>query len=233
MYYSGLDGEYRTEWDPMTTKVEVIEALANGSDAMYWAFKMPWPLSNRDYVYTRRGAICGSKYCLVSRHAEHAQYPADAGGFVRVYPMCSQMVCEAYDEGNGVHGTRFGSLYWDDLRGKIPARLVNWFASSQVPKLIELQAENSKNYPVARVAVMKSQERNNVLPERGSVAPKTKQKKKTKTKSVQEIHREHHEQHNNDGSHHPHYHHHNHKNVLIHRRVIRRKLKEKTIKNGS
>ena len=108
---------------------------------------MPWPLSNRDYLYARRGLVIDETFLLISRDvAEHPDAP-DAKGAVRVEPCRQHMAMRDVD---GQH-TRFALQYADDLKGSIPKWLISKAASKIIPSMIDQTHERSQKYPDDRL----------------------------------------------------------------------------------
>lgn len=97
--------------------------------------KLPWPLSNREYVMTREVYESeATKSLCVASHDTSAldkTYHRDANGTTRVVELES-LVYLRYEPSFG--GTRLTSVYFEDSGGSIPAWLVNFIATSVVPK---------------------------------------------------------------------------------------------------
>ena len=73
---------------------------------------MPWPLSNRDYLYARRGVKIDETFLLISRDVPHHPDAPEQKGVVRCEPCRQHMALREVD---GKH-TEFALQYADDLK---------------------------------------------------------------------------------------------------------------------
>jgi hypothetical protein len=149
LFLATLDHEYRKTWDETVAQCEVIDSHRPGdehspTDLIYWVTKCPFPLSNRDFVYCRRGVVVGDDFYVVSRHAEHSSKPVKSSP-VRVTPMTMAMVMRGVGS-----DTRFAILYSDDFGGSIPTAILNMAASKVIPSGIEQTYAKAKLYPADR-----------------------------------------------------------------------------------
>ena len=56
-----MDNEHRLTWDQYALQISTLDVSADNVELYYWACKLPWPLTNRDYVCFRKGKIDKSK----------------------------------------------------------------------------------------------------------------------------------------------------------------------------
>eukprot|EP01119_Soliformovum_irregulare_P024628 TRINITY_DN8870_c0_g1_i1.p1 TRINITY_DN8870_c0_g1~~TRINITY_DN8870_c0_g1_i1.p1 ORF type:complete len:212 (-),score=45.30 TRINITY_DN8870_c0_g1_i1:14-649(-) len=142
MFDSGMDTQYRTEWDNNTIKVEEIDKTDRGT-CVYWQCKFPFPLSNRDYVYWRKTREEPEKniFMMYSQSGPHEKMP-EAKGFVRVDNYKSRMIVRQKDE----NSTEYALIYADDLKGSIPKWAVNWAVSTALPDFIKKLYTATKGY---------------------------------------------------------------------------------------
>jgi len=96
---------------------------------------LPWPISNREYIINRLVHEDPESKVLILKSQEtdavDREWPRNNGSTVRVQTFDSY-VRLAYEP--SCAGTRLTSWYFEDSGGSIPAWLVNYIATSVVPK---------------------------------------------------------------------------------------------------
>ncbi|XP_053157909.1 phosphatidylcholine transfer protein isoform X2 [Hemicordylus capensis] len=101
-----MDLQYRTKWDRYCK--ELNEKTCDGRTAIYWQAKFPFPLANRDYVFTRELRVIevdGRKiYVVLSKSVATSKFP-EKPGIIRVknYKQCVAI------ESDGKKGSRDSS----------------------------------------------------------------------------------------------------------------------------
>ena len=92
-------------------------------DFVYWACKFPWPLTNRDYVYSRKIVTVdeGKEMVFINKACAHPAKP-EKSGFVRVDTYIGHY--RVIQDGDKC---LIRIKHEDDLKGSIPTTIVNWF----------------------------------------------------------------------------------------------------------
>jgi len=140
-----LDTKYRKDWDQYALEVDVIDTI-DASDCIYWACKFPWPLSNRDYLFYRKGALDNESgiYMTISKAGPHSKKP-EFSNFVRV-DTYQAMMCFRQAEKK----TEFRLIQYDDMKGSIPKAIVNWAISSGLPEYLKKIHQACLKYPAGK-----------------------------------------------------------------------------------
>lgn len=119
----------RQQWDSYSGKMKVVDKDdVSNSEVLYWEVKFPFPLSNRDYVFTRRCVILPHSIITLSRATQHPSVPPSQG-CVRVDTFNSVMVVTA-DTSVDKDGFCFELIYVDDPKCNLPSSLSNWASTS-------------------------------------------------------------------------------------------------------
>jgi len=144
---SFLDNEYRLYWDKYITEIIDVEKHETGPDVVYMNVDFPWPLGDRDYVYTREKRTIvdqnGKEYSVIIMHSVAQNKIPERQGRIRIYDYHQSMSLTKYKE----HGTKVFIHYSDNPRGSIPKWLVNWAAKSGVPEFLDSLEEACRKYP--------------------------------------------------------------------------------------
>ena len=130
---------FRKSWDDYC-----IEFANLQDDIYYYLVKYPWPLSNREYVYQaqQRTMKDGSIVFLGSSFPDHASLQPEKKGVVRIVDYQQRLVLR--DGPDGLCDVV--SFYSDDPRGNIPSAVVNWAASTGVPKFFDKMEQACGKY---------------------------------------------------------------------------------------
>ncbi|XP_076792151.1 phosphatidylcholine transfer protein isoform X1 [Arvicanthis niloticus] len=124
-----MDLDYRKKWDPYVK--ELYEKACDGQMVAYWEVKYPFPLSNRDYVYTRQRRdldVDGRKiYVVLAQSISVPQFP-EKSGVIRVKQYKQSLAIES----DGKKGSRVFMYYFDNPGGQIPSWLINWAAKDAI-----------------------------------------------------------------------------------------------------
>jgi START domain len=144
-----IDLDYRLKWDEHTAKIEVLDG-DESERAVYWQIKYPWPMSNRDYVFTGRSkkvTLDDGREAFANEKlaSEHEKYPAEKTKHVRVTTYRSKLCCcpSKQVDGNGVD---YAMLYFDDPQGSIPSWLIKWAVNKAVPQFFANIVRVCKDY---------------------------------------------------------------------------------------
>ncbi|KDO31719.1 hypothetical protein SPRG_03637 [Saprolegnia parasitica CBS 223.65] len=117
------DIPYRKTWDASVKQAYVVDQSPRDCmlDVVYWCIKMPWPFSNRDYVYHRRVAYLENAFVLVAHAGLHKDAP-EVNHTIRVEAFASRIVIRS----SGVNGCDVYVEYCDESNYSVPNTLINW-----------------------------------------------------------------------------------------------------------
>lgn len=139
-----MDLDYRKTWDQHVKELYIKEC--DGQMVAYWEVKYPFPLSNRDYVYTRQRRdldVDGRKiYVILAQSVSVPQFP-EKSGVIRVKQYKQSLAIES----NSKKGSRVFMYYFDNPGGQIPSWLINWAAKNGVPNFLKDMVKACQNYP--------------------------------------------------------------------------------------
>nr|XP_020641866.1 phosphatidylcholine transfer protein [Pogona vitticeps] len=128
------DLNYRPKWDQFVR--DICEKTHDGRPAIYWEVKFPFPLTNRDYVFTRERRdmeVDGRKiYVILAKSVQTNKFP-EKSGIVRVKAYRQGVAFES----DGKKGSKVFMTYFDDPGGKLPSWLVNWATKTGVPNFLK------------------------------------------------------------------------------------------------
>lgn len=142
-----MDNEYRLYWDKYITEIFDVEKHDVGPNVVYFNVDFPWPLGDRDYVYTREVRKIvgddGNEYIVIIMHSVDQKKVPEKKGRIRIYDYHQSMSLTNYKD----HGTKVFIHYSDNPRGSIPKFLVNWAAKTGVPEFLDALEEACRGYP--------------------------------------------------------------------------------------
>jgi len=127
-----MDLEYRKNWDEYVNELYEFE---EGMHCIYWNVNYPWPMSNRDYIYTRalrELEINNIPTVVVLAESNLSTKTPERSGVVRVKDYHQSLVIQ----GDGMVGTKAFMHYFDNPGGLIPSWLINWGAKTGVPTFL-------------------------------------------------------------------------------------------------
>ncbi|ELP88872.1 phosphatidylcholine transfer protein, putative [Entamoeba invadens IP1] len=127
------DPEYRTSWDDSMKQQELIEQLDENNEIGYYSVKMPFTISNRDWVNMRSWWFDEEKgiYIIINHSVEHPKKPVQKG-FVRAKSLKTGYMVEKTPE-----GTKLSFFSWNCWNGHIPALFVNKATKTMMPSVVE------------------------------------------------------------------------------------------------
>lgn len=139
-----MDARYRKTWDTLLNHISVVDHKQDG-DIMYAASNLPWPLSNRDYVYHRRVKFFPEQHAFVviCQAAHHASAP-ECNGFVRVETYALRMCIRASSGSNDA--CDFHAEYEDDTNFSIPNYGVTFLLHTMLPSFMNNLRAACANY---------------------------------------------------------------------------------------
>jgi len=139
-----MDIDYRKSWDTYVKDLEILNV--DGEELIYWQVNFPWPMSNRDYVYTRSFKeldVNGEKVWIVCATGKsNTDKVAERSGVVRVSDYTSYSVMKS----DGKGGSKAYQLYFDNPGGSIPTWLINWGAKTGVPQFLTTMQKACRGY---------------------------------------------------------------------------------------
>lgn len=139
-----MDIRYRKSWDNNVDDVHVVEHQ-HVSDVMYFALTLPWPLSNRDYVYRRRVKFYPTQnaFVVLYQGAHHADAPVN-NTRVRVETcrlrLCIRNVSSSHDSCD------FHFEYEDDTNFSLPNYVINMLLYTMIPSWMTKLQKACKGY---------------------------------------------------------------------------------------
>lgn len=138
-----MDNIYRTEWVDRLEKSEILERVSPEEYIVYQIFKLPWPLSKRDFVY--RGKLTVDKednsVLVVMSSVDHPEAPETVG--IRAELISSRYRIRRL----GKFMTGFEVEIHSDPRGLIPSFVVNLVQKSWPYKtLMSVKRQVEKPY---------------------------------------------------------------------------------------
>lgn len=129
-----MDLEYRKIWDEFVKEIYEFEEDEQ-EKSIYWNVNYPWPMSNRDYVYTRalrELEINSIPTVVVLAESNLSTNTPEKSGVVRVKEYHQSLIIQ----GDGMVGTKAFMHYFDNPGGMIPTWLINWVAKTGVPSFL-------------------------------------------------------------------------------------------------
>eukprot|EP00697_Spironema_sp_BW2_P005051 gnl/Spiro4/16821_TR9054_c0_g1_i1.p2 gnl/Spiro4/16821_TR9054_c0_g1~~gnl/Spiro4/16821_TR9054_c0_g1_i1.p2 ORF type:complete len:236 (+),score=70.58 gnl/Spiro4/16821_TR9054_c0_g1_i1:71-709(+) len=135
-----LQLEDRKAWDEHCLDCRQVDFI-DGSQVVYWVVKFPWPMSDREYTFSRRAGIVDGAHCVVSRAMTHPGAPPN-GRYTHVDPFFS--ACGFRDLPNG--DCEYSLHYYDDIKTVLPSALIKWITKKAIPKMVQVMADNSERY---------------------------------------------------------------------------------------
>ncbi|XP_078376077.1 phosphatidylcholine transfer protein-like [Oculina patagonica] len=128
-----MDLEYRKKWDEYVK--DLYEFDDEGIPSIYWNVNYPWPMSNRDYIYTRalrKLEINSVPTIIVLAKSNTLTKTPEKTGVIRVKEYHQSLIIQT----DGNVGTKAFMHYFDNPGGLIPSWLINWAAKTGVPSFM-------------------------------------------------------------------------------------------------
>jgi len=136
------DPEYRSTWDENIMEGFLIERLDENNDVGYYSAKVPFGLSNRDFVNRRSWRVKGNKQYIIMNHSVVHPAQPERKGFVRAWSYRAGYLIQSREEG----GCTLTFVAHIDPRGWIPHYVVNKIATLIAPNIVEKLAKATKGY---------------------------------------------------------------------------------------
>lgn len=144
-----MDVHYRAKWDRNIK--EVCEKTIDGRTAIYWEARFPFPLTNRDYVFTRERRdleVDGRKiYVIMAKSVITSKFP-EKPGLIRVNNYKQNVAIES----DGSNGSKIYMHYCENPGGKVPTWAVNWATKTGVPNFVKDMQKACLSYQKKRSA---------------------------------------------------------------------------------
>jgi len=132
LYDTLHDPDYRKVWDDKMIEGFLIEQINSTNDVGYYSVKMPFPLSNRDFVNERSWRVKENKeYVIMNHSVVHSKEP-ERKGFVRANSIKTGYLIRPNAEG----GCTITYQTQTDPRGSIPTWLVNQVTKNFAPNIV-------------------------------------------------------------------------------------------------
>eukprot|EP01065_Artemidia_motanka_P006461 TRINITY_DN1317_c0_g1_i1.p1 TRINITY_DN1317_c0_g1~~TRINITY_DN1317_c0_g1_i1.p1 ORF type:complete len:843 (+),score=178.47 TRINITY_DN1317_c0_g1_i1:71-2599(+) len=143
LYDTIHDCVYRWEWDANMSEGYNVCNLDLWNDVGYYGAKSPSSfVTPRDFCNQRAWRnVDGREFIVMNRSQPHQDCP-ERKGCVRARSICSGYLIRPHGES----GCSLTYLAQSDLKGSIPARLINSLITGQVPKTIAMMAKVGFGY---------------------------------------------------------------------------------------
>jgi len=130
-FYRDID-HWKT-WDENVEDCGVLDVKNEYTSTLYWAVKFPFPLSSRDYVYTRFAKYYESHkmWVITCKTCEHPSKPPTSKR-VRVIKYKMLQALRATPEG---HCQTFLETF-DDPQLSLPSWVISWVTKTAIPKFM-------------------------------------------------------------------------------------------------
>mgnify|MGYP001224500150 CR=1 FL=1 len=116
---SNNNADFRKQWVNRLETTKVLEEKSKYERVTYGAFDLPWPISNRDYVYHVKASKKGENVYIAIKSTTHSDAPSTVG--VRAHLNNSNYVLEPLGENK----TKVTVEIHTDPKGLLPSWLVN------------------------------------------------------------------------------------------------------------
>eukprot|EP01059_Diplonema_ambulator_P004194 TRINITY_DN1389_c0_g1_i4.p1 TRINITY_DN1389_c0_g1~~TRINITY_DN1389_c0_g1_i4.p1 ORF type:complete len:231 (+),score=66.73 TRINITY_DN1389_c0_g1_i4:124-816(+) len=141
------DLKYRRLWDNYCEELKVIEEYDGERDAaIYWRVAFPMPFTNRDYVFYREHRVQKGVFMTVAKASPHKAKPPTRD--VRVEDFTNDTLLMHSD--TGPDWCKYVSIYYDDPKANIPAKVLNWVTCTAIPSYLENLFTACDKYDVDR-----------------------------------------------------------------------------------
>lgn len=143
LFNSLFDARYRKEWDSNNVKqLSVVERRTDG-DVMYFSQKLPWPFTDRDYVFHRSAKFFPKQhsFVVVCQSMHHNSAP-QCSGQVRVETYALRMRIRS----TGTSSCDLYVEYEDDTNFSIPNYVINLLLATNVPSFMNDVRAACENY---------------------------------------------------------------------------------------
>ncbi|KAL7713853.1 START domain-containing protein 10 [Entamoeba marina] len=137
------DPEFRTEWDSSMKSQHLTEQLDENNEIGYYSVKMPFTITNRDWVNMRSWWYNSDKtlYIIMNHSISHPKEPEDKK-FVRAKSLKTGYIIEKTNE-----GTTLSFFSWNSWNGWIPNWVVNKATKSMITSIIGDLKKACAKYP--------------------------------------------------------------------------------------
>ncbi|XP_063687625.1 phosphatidylcholine transfer protein-like [Bolinopsis microptera] len=132
------DLEYRKKWDAYCADLHVISETSVLQN-IYWRVAYPWPMSHRDYVFSRKSKIFEAtenspkRWCIIGK-GDPSSCHEEVKGVIRVKDYEQTLALQPSKNGLG---TKVFLYYFDNPGGALPTWVVNWAAKTGVPQFMK------------------------------------------------------------------------------------------------
>ncbi|KAF0684060.1 Aste57867_23981 [Aphanomyces stellatus] len=139
------DLKYRKEWDTTFVKqayvVDHPPSEADDVDVVYWCTKLPWPFSNRDYVFFRRTTLVKDTFVVLSEAGAHKDAPAFQST-QRIEVFRAHLLIRA----SGTNSCELFLAYSDESNYAVPNAVINYALSTSLPSYLNDLRTACANY---------------------------------------------------------------------------------------
>eukprot|EP01100_Stratorugosa_tubuloviscum_P002155 TRINITY_DN1490_c2_g1_i1.p1 TRINITY_DN1490_c2_g1~~TRINITY_DN1490_c2_g1_i1.p1 ORF type:complete len:217 (+),score=76.04 TRINITY_DN1490_c2_g1_i1:83-733(+) len=137
LYRVFTDCSLRKQWDEYTIDTRIVRQ-SQEHELIYWTYKFPFPMSNRDYVLTRRTKINENEteISIIMKAVTIADLP-EKKDFVRVVEYEQYLNFKRINDID----TEYFCISSFDIGGTIPSFIINWALSKGVAQFIKQTIE--------------------------------------------------------------------------------------------
>lgn len=144
LYNQLHDAKYRETWDVDMLEGRNIVQLDSHNDIGYYAVKLMWPLTNRDFCNMRSWMEFENEEYIIFNHSEpHPDCPLKSN-FVRGKSILSGFYMRPNPKGKG---TLLTYITHSDPGGSIPHSLINYVMKKGAPMILNKCEKSSEEYP--------------------------------------------------------------------------------------
>ena len=121
IYYVLQDYKNEREWVDMLDKNEILKNFSKDERIQYQSFDLPWPISDRDFVYHAKSSLdkSGEKILMVIKSVDYKGAPETVGVRGSLYRSSFEL------EKIGENKTKVDVQIYADPKGLLPKWVVN------------------------------------------------------------------------------------------------------------
>jgi len=128
-------------WDTNVETLNIIESTSPNSEVIYWSVEFPFPLTNRDYVYSRFFKKYDDDFFMVfSKACTHPKQPPTSR--VRVVDYSCIVAIGKTENGD----TKLFLDSYDDPQLSIPAWVMTWLTGKALPAFLSTLVKECGSY---------------------------------------------------------------------------------------
>ncbi|CEM02126.1 unnamed protein product [Vitrella brassicaformis CCMP3155] len=168
------DLDFRRSWDDNIDTVRVVQSLTcdtadeeeevdvdvdlDVEETIYWRFKLPWPLQDRDFVYARRfrryHCQDGDDALVSVSQAVTREDCPEIGGVVRIRTFKSHLVLFTRHKSGSIDqpGMDYVMYHFDDPRVNLPSWVTSYLTAQALPTTMQTLHDTARALRTKRLA---------------------------------------------------------------------------------